>query len=241
VLSDPRFDDITPDFGIAIHNMPGFPLHSMVIKPGSITAAVRSIVLRFDGRTAHASEPEKGENPSIAVADLLHGCAAMCVHDIASPDFRLITPVHVRIGSIAYGVSAGDGEVHLTIRTVANDGLAALQARIVELAEQLAARDGLRLRAEVVEDFFANMNDPDVTERVRQAAEACDITIISPEVGLRGGEDFGLFSERFPCCMVLLGAGEDFHPIHNPYYDFPDELIDTGVRLYETIVSDALG
>ena len=92
-------------------------MHSFVIKPGSITAAVRSIVLRFTGRTAHASEPEKGENPSLAIADLLQGCARISVNDVTSPGLKsedsieLIAPpgsgggarrlVHVRPG--AYG------------------------------------------------------------------------------------------------------------------------------------------
>lgn len=241
VLADPRFDEIRPDRGFAIHNMPGFPLHSFVIKPGSITAAVRSIIVRFTGRTAHASEPEKGENPSLAVADLLRACDDLCVNDIASPDFRLITPVHVVVGSPAYGVSAGDGEVHLTIRTVANSGLAALQQRIEQAAQSLAERDRLRLSIETVEDFFANMNDPDATAIAHRAAEQCGVDIITPQLGLRGGEDFGLFSERFPCCMVLLGSGEDYHPIHNPHYDFRDELIATGVRFFDTIVRDQLG
>ena len=58
---------------------------------------------------------------------------------------------------------------------------------------------------------------------------------------MRAGEDFGLFTERFPCCLVLLGAGEDHLPIHNAGYDFPDELIATGVELFEQIVRDAEG
>ena len=236
VLADPRFDDIRPDLAVAIHNMPGFAKGALVIKPGAITAAVRSIVLRFTGRTAHASEPEKGENPSLAVADLLHGCASISVNDVESPDFCLITPVHVRIGSVAYGVSAGDGEVHLTIRTFANEGLAALQQRIVHLAGSLAERDDLRLGVEVVEDFFANVNDPSVAAVVLDAAQRCGFDVVTPDLALRGGEDFGLFSERFPCCMVLLGAGEDTHPIHNPHYDFTDDLLDIGVRLFDTIV-----
>ncbi|MEO6653263.1 MAG: amidohydrolase [Ilumatobacteraceae bacterium] len=239
VLADPAFGPIRPHFGVAIHNMPGFPLHSFVIKPGSITAAVRSLVIRYTGRTAHASEPEHGENPSLAIADLLHGCADLSVNDITSPEFRLVTPVHVRIGSVAYGVSAGDGEVHLTIRTVANSGLAALQAAIADLAEHLGARDGLQVDLHELEDFHANMNDPGGTLRVMRAAEACGFDVITPEVGIRAGEDFGQFSEQFPCCMVLLGAGEHSHPIHNPHYAFPDELIDTGVRLFDQIVRQA--
>ncbi len=93
----------------AIHNMPGFPLHSVVVKPGPIYAAVRSLVIRFSGRTSHAAEPDKGENPSLAIADLLRACDRLTVNDLASPDSRVITPVHVLVGSPAYGVSAGEG------------------------------------------------------------------------------------------------------------------------------------
>jgi metal-dependent amidase/aminoacylase/carboxypeptidase family protein len=39
--------------------------------------------------------------------------------------------------------------------------------------------------------------------------------------------------------MVLIGAGTDHLPLHNPEYDFPDELIETGVRLFDTIVRQA--
>ena len=239
VLNDEAFSRFTPDFAVAIHNMPGFPMHSMVIKPGSITAAVRSFVVRFTGRVAHASEPEKGENPSLAVADLLREADALVIADQHDPEFRLVTPVHVSIGSIAYGIAAGEGEVHFTIRTATNQGLADLQAEITAIAEHVAERDRLSVEIEVVEDFFANVNDPDVTERVRRAAESCGHDIITPEVGMRAGEDFGLFTERFPCCLVLLGAGEEHLPIHNAGYDFPDELILTGVELFEQIVRHA--
>ncbi len=239
VLDDPAFDRFRPDFAVAIHNMPGFPLHAVVIKSGSITAAVRSFVVRFTGRVAHASEPEKGENPSFAVADLLRDADALVVADQLDPNFRLVTPVHVSVGSVAYGVAAGEGEVHFTIRASSNDGLAELQSEIAEIAERVASRDGLTVTIDVVEDFFANINDPGVTERVRRAAESCGHEIVVPDVGMRAGEDFGLFTERFPCCLVLLGAGEEHLPIHNAGYDFPDELIPTGVELFEEIVRQA--
>jgi metal-dependent amidase/aminoacylase/carboxypeptidase family protein len=161
------------------------------------------------------------------------------VRDLTAPDFRLVTPVHVRIGSVAYGVSAGDAEVHLTIRAVTNIELDALQTSILDLARRVADRDELGIEVEALEDFHANVNDPDTTARVRRAAEACGFDVLIPDAGMPAGEDFGLFSERFPCCMVLLGAGEDHHPIHNPHYDFPDELIPTGVQLFEQIVRQA--
>ncbi len=239
VLADPAFEQIRPDFGVAIHNMPGFPLHSVVVKSGSMYAAVRSFVIRYVGRTAHAAEPDKGENPSLAVADLLRDCDALTDNDLTSPGFGVVTPVHVLVGSPAYGVSAGQGEVHLTIRSLDGPGLDALFDTIVVKAQQFASRDRLQLDVEIVEDFRANINDPGITDLVKTAAEECGLDLIVPEVGLPHGEDFGLFGERFPCCMVLLGAGVEHHPVHNPDYDFPDELLATGVGLLDRIARNA--
>lgn len=240
MLADPAFDDITPDVAYAVHNMPGFPLHAVVVRPGPITAAVRSIVLRFEGRTAHASEPHLGENPSQAIADLLTSTAELNVPQLTDPGFRLVTPVHIIVGSPAYGVSAGDGELHLTIRAADNSSLAALEHEIVELATRFTQRDQLRLTREVVENFAANVNDPGATNAMRAAAVRCGLTVIEPDAPMPAGEDFGLFGERFPTCMALLGAGVDHLPIHNPSYDFPDELLATGVALFDQIVTDAL-
>ena len=237
VLADPAFDQIRPDFGIAIHNMPGFPLHAVVVKPGSMFAAVRSVVIRYVGRTSHAAEPGKGENPSLAIADLLRACDQLTDNDLASPTFGVLTPVHVLIGSPAYGVSAGKGEVHITIRSVDNAGLDRLFDTIVSKAEEFGRRDRLQLDLEIVEDFRANINDAETTSLVRRAAEDCGFVVIVPDVGMPHGEDFGLFGERFPCCTVLLGAGVDHEPVHNPDYDFPDDLIATGVDLLQRIVS----
>lgn len=241
VLADPAFAAIRPDLGIAIHNMPGYPLGAIVLKEGTITPAVRSIVLRFAGRTTHAMDPAGGENPALAIADLLARARDLGVDDPESADFRLITTVHVRIGSVAYGVSAGDGEAHFTMRCWDNERLALLQHDLVSAAEELAARDGLRVSWETLEDFYANDNDPEVTAMVRAAAADAGLDIVTPPSPLRAGEDFGLFTTRFPCCMIVLGSGVDAHPVHDPYFDFPDELIDTGVRLYEAIVTRVLG
>ena len=239
VLADPVFEQIKPDFGIAIHNMPGFPMHTVVVKSGPMYAAVRSFIIRYTGRTAHAAEPDKGENPSLAIADLLHECDDLTEHDLAAPDFGVVTAVHVLIGSPAYGVSAGAGELHLTIRSVDSTRLDALFETIVSKAERFAQRDLLQASVEVVEDFRANINDLKITELVQTAAADCGFDVIVPDVGLPHGEDFGLFGEQFPCCMLLLGAGSEHEPVHNPDYDFPDELITTGVELLDRIVRNA--
>lgn len=240
VLADPAFADLhpRPTIGVALHNLPGFPLHAVVLKPGPVTPAVRSIVVRLTGRAAHASEPANGSNPALAVADLLRAAAAESADDPDLPGYRLATVIHVRIGSPAYGVSPGDAEVHLTLRERTDAGLAALQQALVAVATEAAARDDLRVQVDTVEDFAATVNDAAVTEVVARAAANAGLAVVRPAQGMRPGEDFGLFSRRFPSCLVLLGAGEEHPPLHDPDYDFPDALIGTGVALLRGVLDE---
>lgn len=237
VLDDPAFGSVRPDLGFALHNLPGHAVGTVVVKAGSLTPAVRSLVLRFAGRTAHASEPHLGQDPTAAIAELVLALRERVQADPAEPGYRLITPVHVRTGSIAYGVTPGDGEVHLTVRTIDQTALDELTDEIVALAGDLAEPLGVRFDHAVVEDFHANDNHPEPTGHLVGVAADLGLEVFEPPVlGMPAGEDFGLFGERFPCCMALLGAGVDHPPLHSPDYDFPDELLAIGVDLLDGVV-----
>ena len=236
VLRDPRFAEIKPDMAIALHNLPGYPRNAVVVKEGIFTAAVSSLIIRLVGRTAHASEPEHGINPALAVAELLRASDSFNLNYPESPNFCLVTPVHVRVGSAAYGVSAGDGEAHFTLRCWDTERLEQLRASMTTLAEEIAAQHGLQLSTETLQNFHANVNDATATNWVRQAARKIGLEVIERSAPLKGGEDFGIFTSRFPCCMFGLGAGEDLPALHNPDYDFPDAILESGVRVFEEVV-----
>jgi amidohydrolase len=236
VLDDPQFADIKPDLGGALHNFPGVPLHAIVVRDGVFTAAVVSLVLRFLGRTSHASQPELGINPTLAVAALVRESDALNLNEPSSPEFQLVTPVCVRVGSPAYGVSAGDGEVHLTLRAWDDGRLDRLREAVITIGQKLATQHHLQMTTETLQHFHANVNDASVTNLVRQAAHDNGFEVIEQPDPVKGGEDFGLFTSRFPCCMFGLGAGDDVTALHSPDYDFPDELIETGVRMFEGVM-----
>ena len=241
-LQDPRFAGIQPDLAVALHNFPGYPPGAVIVRDGIITAAVQGLAVHWQGRTSHASQPEFGRNPATAITDALQHALGCSRPDPARPDFRLVTPVHLRVGAPgAYGVAAGDGELHLTVRAWTNAGLETLIAEITGHCEHLARRDGLEVRFETRQPFAANHNDPATANEVRKAALACGLEVIELREPLKGGEDFGLFTARFPCCLVLVGASENMPALHNPDFDFPDALIEPGVRLMHTIVRQVLG
>jgi amidohydrolase len=242
VLNDPKFAAFNPDMGVALHNFPHYPLHSVIVKPGTVTAAVSGLALHIKGKTAHASQPEYGLNPAMAVAELLKKSHAYNLNEPALEDFQLITPIHVHVGSAgAFGVAAGDAEVQFTLRAWTNTRLETLRADLVQLARGICLEHGLELSHTPSDTFYANTNDAATTDDVRTSALQLGLEIIELSEPLKGGEDFGLFTSRFPCCMFMLGAGEDTPALHSPDYDFPDALIGTGIKLFESIVRKQLG
>ncbi len=70
---------------------------------------------------------------------------------------------------------------------------------------------------------------------VRQAAENNGLTYIEKDVPFTWGEDFGLLIQHYPGALFGLGSGIDTPPLHHQDFDFPDEIIETGVKMMMSI------
>jgi len=236
ILDDPAFQAIEPDYIVALHNLPGFPTGQIVVKSESFTPAVNSIIIRFSGKTAHAGEPHNGKNPALAIAEVLNELNKWVKTDISDPDYCLVTPIYMHLGEKAYGVSAGDGEVHLTIRCLTNEMMHELEQKAEELVHVIARKHGLRLDTEWVQSFFANQNDETIVSWIRKSGNELGYEVIDPKVPFGFGEDFGLFTERYIGAMFGLGAGIDTPSLHNSDYNFPEEIIENGVQMFRQII-----
>src|SRR5690606_26222094 len=126
------------DYAIALHNLPGFPLHEIVCKSGSFTSSVVSLRIDFPGYTAHAGEPGNGKNPAVAMSRLVIESAKWNLEEKSKQQYVTITPVFSELGSKNYGISAGYGTVHLTIRADSNERLQKTLEAVKSLAESLA-------------------------------------------------------------------------------------------------------
>ncbi|MBC9796298.1 amidohydrolase [Sinomicrobium sp. FJxs] len=236
VLSDPGFAEITPDYVFALHNVPSFPKGQIVIKEGVFTPAVNSIVIALKGKTAHAGEPEKGINPAYAIAEIVREFRSLAHPDINTDHFCIVTPIHIRMGEIAYGVSAGEGEVHFTIRCKTNQRMKEIGETAEKIAREAAYRHGLKEHISWTQKFFANENDARAVQWIRDIASEQGFDLFEKETPFGWGEDFGLFTRKFPGAMFGLGAGEDTPALHNPDYDFPDKIIPVGVRMFYELI-----
>ena len=234
-LEHPIFEKYKPDFVFALHNLPSFPLNSIIVKDDSFTASVKSIQISFTGKTSHASEPENGTNPSFAIAELIEFCKEKENPNTKDSNFQLITPIYTQIGEKAYGTSAGYGETHFTLRTWNYNNINELTAIIVSKANELSLKHNLLVSFNYTDSFTTNNNDETANKIIRKAALDCKLEIIIRETPFKWGEDFGLFTQKYKGAMFGVGAGIDSPALHNSNYDFPDKIIETCINIYHKI------
>jgi len=240
VLNDEKFKEIKPDWVFGLHNLPGFPLHQVVVKNDSFTASVVSLVVDFIGKTAHAAEPEHGINPALAVSELLLQATIWSNNSPERDDFAVVTPVHVNLGSIAYGTSAGEAKLGFTIRAWTEKVMEQLKAKMETFLISLAEKHGLEMNFKYIEEFKACINHPDAVKQIKKVAEDLKLEVSEPNLPFKWGEDFGLFTQSYKGALFGLGSGKNQPTLHNPDYDFPDELIPTGAQLFYKLCKNHL-
>lgn len=238
VLSDSKFKGITPDFVYALHNLPGYPLHEIVVKENAFTCAVNSIIIHLKGKTSHAAEPEYGLNPAKAMAEIIQQVLKKNNNNIEQRDMRVITAIYVKLGEKDYGISAGEASVHFTIRCLNNKQLEMLENEIIDLSKKIAAIHQLKIDINFTQSFSSNMNNSEAVEIVRKAARKNNLSLSERKYPFKWGEDFGLFTTKYKGCMFGVGSGEDCPALHNPDYDFPDEIIETAANVFIEIINE---
>lgn len=241
VIADPRFAEITPDFAFSLHNLPGLPLGHVALTDGPVNCASRGMKIRLSGKTAHASMPETGRSPMAAMARLMPALTALSRN--ASPDrgFRLATVTHASLGAPAFGIAPGDGEIWVTLRTLVDDRMAELCAEAEELARDAARTEQLDLEITFDDIFLHCENAPEAVAHLARALDAEGISHDPGDLPMRASEDFGRFRACAPSAMFFLGSGERHPALHNPDYDFPNDLIAIGARVFMRVVRNMLG
>mgnify|MGYP002620054827 CR=1 FL=1 len=236
VIQDARFAALACDWAFAIHNLPGVEHGSAWLAPGPANCASLGLVMQFEGKTSHASVPEAGVSPAPVLARLMPALAALGPGGALEPGYRLATVTHARLGERALGIAPGWAELLVTLRTLDDAGLEALLREARTLAEAEARAAGLRFAHHVEDHFAACTNHPEATAHLAAALDSCGIPRSAGTLPLRASEDFGLFGSVSKSAMVFLGAGRDHAMLHNPDYDFPDDLIAPGMAIFAALV-----
>ena len=241
LLAGPLFDVISPRMVFAMHNLPGFPRGSVVVKEGVFSKASRGLVAKLEGRSSHAAEPDRGNSPAPAVARIISGLSEL-QERLADEGLRtLITVIHARLGEVSFGTTPSSGTVMATLRADSHHDLMLASARMESFITETAGRSGLDSSVSWVEAFPEVVNDGDAARLVESTADGLGMEVVRPAEPFPWSEDFGHLTAAFPGALFGLGAGTDHPPLHDSGYDFPDDVIAPGVAILSGIVYGILG
>jgi amidohydrolase len=235
VINDPNFHRISPDYCYALHNIPGYPNGSVLIKNQTFTAASQGITVKLFGKTSHAAEPEKGISPAIAMAKIIESVIQLPNKKQLFKDFVLTTIVHARLGERSFGTTPGQAEVLITLRSFEDYDMDVLIEHTKQAIHLIAENEGLKVELSFTDIYPSTQNHPAMVEIVKDSAQSVGLEVIKLEKPFPWAEDFSQFSKLFKSVFFGLGAGVDHPKLHNPDYNFPDEIIGQGVAIFYQI------
>jgi len=240
VIEDKKFKELRIDYIFALHNIPQEPLHSIITMDTRFSAEVQSFIVTLKGKESHAAEPENGINPSLGVADIINTISKLNNDDPLNENFAVLTPVYINMGQKSYGISPSSGELHYTIRTWGAEKLKTLKSKIMTSLKNSCTSHKLEYRVEWLEYFPASRNNKECNNQVIKAARENKLKINNRPYPFKFGEDFGWFTKNYKTAMFGLGAGINTPALHNSQYDFPDEILETGIDMFKKIIKNTL-
>ncbi|HSH51357.1 MAG TPA: amidohydrolase [Bacteroidales bacterium] len=232
VINDERFKQLNVDYAFALHNLPGYGKGVVVLGEKNFASASTGMIIKLTGKTSHAGEPEKGNSPAIAMADIVKELTLLPQKENVFNDFVLVTVIHVRLGEIAFGTTPGYAEIMATLRSYTNSDMEILTQQAEKIAKESAQKNNLKYEISYVEEFPATINDTNLVHQLRQIAKTNKIPIKQLKKPFRWSEDFAHFTLQFPGVLFGLGSGVNHPQLHNPDYDFPDDIIENGVKMF---------
>ncbi|MEL7833994.1 amidohydrolase [Fodinibius sp. Rm-B-1B1-1] len=238
VIDDSDFDTGLFDYCFALHNLPGYQKHQIIVKEDTFAAASVGMKVLFKGATAHAAHPEEGNSPALAVAQTIQAFSAIPQFYVPLEEAAKVTVIHANVGEEAFGTSPGEGGVMATLRTYDDALLEKLKNKCIKIVEGYAQTHNLNFEIEWVEPFAATVNSPEATKIVSSSVEQLGIDRHQKKKPFSWSEDFGHFTQQINGAMFGLGAGIEQPALHAESYDFPDDILKTGISMFMQIINE---
>ena len=240
ILDDEKFKSIEPDYIYALHNLPGFEKNQIIIKDHIFASASRGLIVKLKGEPSHASHPGDGKNPALAASQIIQHLFEIPQMHMPFHKAALITPIHMRVGQANFGTSPGEGEVMVTVRTHSDEDMDAISEKVLKVVNKIADVHELEVETSWTEEFKAVKNSEDCMRFIKSIAEEQDFNTCVVEQPFPWSEDFGLFTDKYKGALFGLGSGKEQPQLHNDDFDFPDEIIETGVVMFRKIIDSIL-
>jgi hippurate hydrolase len=248
MIRDGLFEKFPMEAVFGAHNWPGMPVGMVGLNPGAMMASSNGFKAVIRGKGSHAALPHLGVDPVLIACQMVMAWQTILTRNKKPIDPGVISATMIHTGE-AINVVPDSAEIRGTVRTFSIETLDLIETRMREVAHGLAATFGATCDFEFTRVYPPTVNHKAETDFVRKALTDMGAKVSDFEPTM-GGEDFSFFLQEKPGCYFLIGNGDGSHregghglgpcTLHNPSYDFNDELIPLGATAWVRIAEQWL-
>ena len=229
----------------ALHNWPGLPPGKIAVGAGPMMAATDEVQITVRGKGGHAALPHLAVDPVVATAHVITALQTVASRNVEPVDAIVVSVCAMQTSQLgAYNVIPDSVKLMGTVRTFRPETRTLAEKRIKEIVQGVAAALGASAEIEYRRGYPATVNsarEAEFAARVGERIFGAGGVVRDPDPTM-GGEDFSYMLQARPGAYVFLGQGGGPNNcyLHNPGYDFNDEVIPLGAGYLAALVEESM-
>ena len=243
MIEDGLFRQFPMDAVYGLHNWPGIPAGEMAIMPGPVMAGTCAFEIKVRGHGCHAAMPNQGVDTLVVASQLVLALQSVVSRNLHPCESAVVSVTQIH-GGEAFNIIPDDAVLRGTIRTFKPEVQTLVEQAIERLCSGIANAFGAQIDAHFDLRYPPTVNSAAETAICRQTAEALlgEDKVRKDELPSMGAEDFAFMLREKPGCYVWLGNGPGTGgcSLHNPHYDFNDDVLIYGISYWVRLVETAL-
>ncbi len=247
MITDGLFDKFPMEAVFGMHNWPGAPVGTFSLSPGPVMASSNELKITVRGKGSHAALPHNGIDPVPIACQMVQAFQTIITRNKKPVDAGVISVTMIHAGE-ATNVVPDRCELQGTVRTFSVEVLDMIERRMRQVAEHVCAAHEAQCEFEFARNYPPTINSEAEAQFARAVmADIVGESNVQAQEPTMGAEDFAYMLQAKPGAYCFIGNGDGAHRemghgggpcmLHNPSYDFNDDLIPLGatywVRLAE--------
>ena len=242
MIEDGLFEQFPVEAVFGMHNWPGMPAGSMAVSPGPVMASSNEFKITIHGKGGHAAMPSNCIDPVPIACQMVQAFQTIITRNKKPIDAGVISVTMVHTGE-ATNVVPDHCELQGTVRTFSTEVLDLIERRMRQVAEHTCAAHEATCTFEFERNYPPTINTPAEAAFARQVMVDIvgEAQVLAQEPTM-GAEDFAFMLQAKPGAYCFIANGDGDHralghgggpcTLHNPSYDFNDELIPLGATYW---------
>ena len=242
MIDDGLFDRFPVEAVYAMHNWPSLPAGHVGVNPGPMMAAADRIEIVVHGKGGHGAHPYLAVDPVLVAAHIITAVQSIVARNVNPIDSAVISLCAMHAGDVgAFSVIPREARLVGTVRTFRPQVQDMVEERLARLVDSVAVAFGATASLHYTRTYPATINNPEQAELAAAvAAELVGDDKVTRELPpSMGAEDFSFMLQVKPGAYLRLGQGGGAF-LHNPRYDFNDEVLPLGAALFAGLVERSL-